>query len=62
MSAHTTVRGSVGSFYRSPNLRELFGDRGALRGNPDLVAERGTAAELALSLLGLRLLAVNRLA
>jgi outer membrane receptor protein involved in Fe transport len=46
MSPRTTVRGSVGSFYRAPNLRELFGNRGALRGNPNLDSERGNALEL----------------
>jgi iron complex outermembrane receptor protein len=41
-----TLRGSAGSFHRAPSLVELFGDRGALRGNPDLVSERGHALEL----------------
>lgn len=42
----TTIRGSLGRFYRAPSLRELFGNRGSLVGNPRLVAERGNAAEL----------------
>ncbi|MDX1388026.1 MAG: TonB-dependent receptor, partial [Acidobacteriota bacterium] len=42
----TNIRGSIGSFYRAPSLRELFGNRGALRGNPDLRSERGRAAEV----------------
>ena len=41
----TSIRGSVGSFHRAPSLLELFGNRGALRGNPTLRPERATAAE-----------------
>jgi iron complex outermembrane receptor protein len=41
-----TMRGSAGSFFRPPSLVELFGDRGALRGNPRLASERGRAIEL----------------
>ncbi len=44
-----TLRGSFGRFERAPNLTELFGDRGAVRGNPALVAEHGIAAELGAS-------------
>ena len=40
------VRGSVGTFHRNPNLIELFGDTGAVQGNPDLRPEHGDSAEL----------------
>jgi iron complex outermembrane receptor protein len=42
----TSVRGSVGHFYRNPSLLELFGDRGAVVGNPRLKPESGNSAEL----------------
>jgi iron complex outermembrane receptor protein len=42
----TSVRGSVGTFHRPPSLLELFGNRGALRGNPTLRPERASSAEL----------------
>ena len=45
---HTTVRGSAGRFHRNPSMLELFGDRGAVVGNPALRPERGIAAELGL--------------
>jgi iron complex outermembrane receptor protein len=45
----TSLRGSVGRFYRSPNLTELFGDRGSVIGNPGLRSERGRAAEIGLA-------------
>jgi len=46
VSAHTAVRGSIGTFHRGPSLLELFGDRGSVRGNPGLRPERGTSAEV----------------
>jgi iron complex outermembrane receptor protein len=46
LAGGTTIRGSAGSAFRSPNLLELFGDRGSLRGNPGLRAERSRAVEL----------------
>lgn len=39
------LRASVGRFVRVPNLEELFGDRGAVVGNPRLLPERGTTIE-----------------
>ncbi|MEQ1572015.1 MAG: TonB-dependent receptor, partial [Myxococcota bacterium] len=39
-------RANVGGFARPPDLVELYGDRGALVGNPDLRAERGVQADL----------------
>ena len=35
------IKGNVGRYLRPPDLVELFGDRGALIGNPELVAEHG---------------------
>jgi iron complex outermembrane receptor protein len=40
-----TARGSGGTFFRVPNLLELFGDRGSVVGNPDLVPEEGKSLE-----------------
>jgi len=37
-----SLRANVGRYVREPSFSELFGDRGALLGNPDLRAERGT--------------------
>jgi iron complex outermembrane receptor protein len=45
----TSVRGSLGHFYRNPSLLELFGDRGAVVGNPRLKPEIGNSAELGLA-------------
>jgi outer membrane cobalamin receptor len=39
------VRGSAGTFFRNPNLVELFGDRGFIAGNPSLLPETGAAVE-----------------
>jgi len=36
-----TLKANGGRYVRPPDLIELFGDRGALVGNPDLVAESG---------------------
>ncbi|RMF92118.1 MAG: TonB-dependent receptor [Candidatus Schekmanbacteria bacterium] len=36
-----TVRGNVGKYYRIPSFFELFGDRGGVIGNPNLLAETG---------------------
>ncbi len=41
-----SLRASAGRFFRAPHLLELFGDRGLVRGNPDLVSESGIKAEL----------------
>ena len=40
MPAGFALRGSGGRAYRVPNFLELFGDRGAIVGNPGLNAER----------------------
>jgi len=44
------VRLNVGRYLRAPDLTELFGDRGALIGNPDLVPETGLQADLGVRL------------
>ncbi|MFQ5719888.1 MAG: TonB-dependent receptor domain-containing protein [Acidobacteriota bacterium] len=48
------IRGSVGRFVRNPNLLELFGDRGTVRGNPALRPEQGVTAEAGVSCSGER--------
>lgn len=40
------LRASAGRYLRPPDFTELFGDRGALHGNPDLVPETGLHADL----------------
>lgn len=39
---------------RPPDLTELYGDRGSMKGNPELLPERGTAADLGARLVGER--------
>lgn len=46
VSPDATLRGSAGRFNRDPNLLELFGDRGAVIGNPTLLPEAGWVAEI----------------
>lgn len=36
-----TLKANVGLYARAPELTELYGDRGAIEGNPDLVPEHG---------------------
>lgn len=40
-----TIRSNGGRYARTPDLSELFGDRGAVIGNPDLKAETGWNAD-----------------
>ena len=35
------IKGNAGRYFRPPDFTELYGDRGAITGNPDLVPERG---------------------
>jgi len=44
------LRSSVGRYFRPPTVLELFGDRGAIRGNEDLLPEQGTAIDGGLTL------------
>ncbi len=46
LSPDLAVKGSTGSYVRLPTLVELFGDRGAVIGAPDLRVERGTASDV----------------
>jgi iron complex outermembrane receptor protein len=41
-----SLRGSVGRYVKVPSLQELFGDRGLVRGNPELVPESGEKLEV----------------
>ena len=41
-----TVKANAGRYLRPPDTTELFGDRGAMVGNPDLRPERGLSADL----------------
>jgi outer membrane cobalamin receptor len=41
-----TFRANAGRFFRAPDLTELFGDRGAIVGNPELVPEQGINADV----------------
>ncbi len=40
-----SLRASTGRYFRAPTLMELFGDRGYVIGNGELIAEQGTNAE-----------------
>jgi vitamin B12 transporter len=44
------VKGSAGRYFRPPTVLELFGDRGAIVGDPTLPAESGLSADLGLVL------------
>ncbi len=44
-----TLRANFGRYVRTPDLIEMFGDRGAVIGNPDLQPERGINADAGLS-------------
>jgi iron complex outermembrane receptor protein len=50
IGALDAVRASAGRFSRDPSLVELFGDRGAVVGNPRLKPETGVKAELGYAL------------
>jgi len=49
-SSGLSVRFNAGRYLRVPDLTELFGDRGALIGNPDLVPETGVQWDLGVRL------------
>ena len=42
------VRANIGQFYRVPNFYELFGDRGGVIGNPNLLPEEGLNRDIGL--------------
>ncbi len=49
LSERVALYANIGRFEREPSFAELFVDRGLVRGNPNLGAERGTNAEIGLS-------------
>lgn len=44
------IRGNAGKYFRVPKMYELFGDRGAIVGNPDLEAEESFNWDLGFSI------------
>ncbi len=52
LSERWALRASIGRFVRVPNLLELFGDRGFVRGSLDLREESGLKLELGVSASG----------
>lgn len=46
------LQAQAGATFRPPTLTELYGDRGAVVGNPDLQPERATAVELGAAVRG----------
>jgi iron complex outermembrane receptor protein len=46
---HVELKGNVGSYARAPSFFELFAGSGRFQGNPALVPEHGTNADLALT-------------
>ncbi|HBR96567.1 MAG TPA: hypothetical protein DD979_04220 [Gammaproteobacteria bacterium] len=45
-TAQLTLKSNVGRYRREPGFFELFGDRGLVLGNPELVAEHGINADV----------------
>jgi len=43
-----TVKGTMGMYERAPDFTELFGDKGAMVGNPELLPESGYSIDLGL--------------
>lgn len=43
------LKANLGRYYRFPNFSELFGDRGGVRGNPDLDPEESVNADIGLA-------------
>ncbi len=48
LSDWATLKAGAGTYYRSPNFYELFGDRGGTMGNADLEAEEGMNRDIGL--------------
>ncbi len=46
LAGDVAAKGSAGRYVRLPTLLELFGDRGTIRGSPELLPERGTSADV----------------
>jgi outer membrane cobalamin receptor len=49
LTGSLALRANAGSFLRVPDLQELYGDRGSVRGNPALLPERGVNIDLGLT-------------
>jgi len=49
ISTAWSLRGNAGNYHRNPDVTELYGHRGAVLGNPGLLPERGTNADLGLT-------------
>jgi len=49
LSAAWSIRGNAGNYHRLPDITELYGHRGGVVGNPGLLPERGTNADLGLT-------------
>jgi iron complex outermembrane receptor protein len=49
ISSSWSLRGNAGNYHRNPDVTELYGHRGAVIGNPGLLPERGTNADLGLT-------------
>lgn len=49
LTAAWSLRANAGTYGRVPDFTELYGHQGAVRGNPGLLPERGTNADLGLA-------------
>lgn len=49
LNSRVTFRGNLGRYVRTPDLYEMYGDRGTISGNVDLVAEDGLNADLGMT-------------
>ena len=49
LSSAWSMRGNAGNYHRLPDITELYGHRGAVNGNPGLLPERGTNADVGLA-------------
>lgn len=54
-----TLRLNVGSYYREPSFSELFGSIGLIKGNPALIAEHGTNADIGFTMQASKTLTIN---
>jgi iron complex outermembrane receptor protein len=50
---------NVGSYYREPSFSELFGSIGLIKGNPALIAEHGTNADIGFTMQASKTLNIN---
>jgi len=47
-----TLRGNVGKYFRIPNFFELYGDKGGIIGNPEILSETGNNRDIGIRLQG----------